>query len=556
MASTNDRTNVTDNGYTYNGQNFTNETRTDSQGNQYTVALQSAIPTSSLQGIAPIVPTAPQYTQANQNDNASATAYINAGQKSTQAQADQLQSSKDSASSAYMALAEAAGNKTNDLNAAYNQVDANGQSVNDKLTAVNKISAESNAIALQQQANIQRETGKVLGQNITQAGLEMNIGNVNRQSTVRQLELAAQHAIANADYLSAKGFQDKIIDAKYEALTAKKEAALINLNNIRENLTEAQKKVADETTRRIEKEKQELLDKKAEEKQVNDMLIQASPVAPPDVLARAKAIQAKGGTATEVAMALGQYGGDFYKTALLKQQIETEKAQRSNYLASADKTREETSQLTNQTGTGNYNKNQLASITKLNQDVSKNATYAKTTAMRGYADNVTASLSQGTGTGDLAAINQFQKVIDEGAVTRDQDVKLIQSSQSLSNSLKTKMAGLEKGEQLSPELRKQMRTSVEALYNAQIKALNKDPYIQAKTKEAELYKVKPEDTILGELGGFNVTTNPNDTPEAKAMKAKLEASNPALKKQQFEGTSIIKSINGTAIDFSLPTTKN
>ena len=88
------------------------------------------------------------------------------------------------------------------------------------------------------------------------------------------------------------------------------------------------------------------------------------------------------------------------------------------------------------------------------------------------------------------------------------------------------------------------------------KALNKDPYIQAKTKEAELYKVKPEDTILGELGGFNVTTNPNDTPEAKAMKVKLEASNPALKKQQFEGTSIIKSINGTAIDFSLPTTKN
>lgn len=152
---------------------------------------------------------------------------------------------------------------------------------------------------------------------------------------------------------------------------------------------------------------------------------------------------------------------------------------------------------------GQYTPKQLAALNKINENVSKNATYAKTTNMRGYADNVATSLSQGTGVGDLAAINQFQKVIDEGAVTRDQDVKLIQQSQSLLNTLKTKMTKLEKGEQLSPELRSQMKQAVESLYQAQVKALAKDPYIKAKTKEAKLYGLTEQDTIIGELGSFS-----------------------------------------------------
>lgn len=141
--------------------------------------------------------------------------------------------------------------------------------------------------------------------------------------------------------------------------------------------------------------------------------------------------------------------------------------------------------------------------TKLNEDVSKNETYKKTTSMRNYKNNVEAALQQGTGVGDLAAINQFQKVIDEGAVTRDQDVKLIQQSQSLVNTLNTYKKKLEKGEQLSPTLRQQMRTAVQALFDAQVKALEKDPYIKAKTKELEKNQIDINDTILSELGSFS-----------------------------------------------------
>lgn len=161
-------------------------------------------------------------------------------------------------------------------------------------------------------------------------------------------------------------------------------------------------------------------------------------------------------------------------------------------------------------GFGNYTEDQLKAITKINQDVSKNATYAKTTSMRNYVDNVLASLSQGSGVGDIAAINQFQKVIDEGAVTRDQDVKLIQGSQSLANTLKTKMKKLEKGDQLSPELRSQIRKAAEDMYNSQTKALLKDPYIAAKNTEAGLYGLTARDTILGELGGFDSSSNTSE----------------------------------------------
>lgn len=168
-------------------------------------------------------------------------------------------------------------------------------------------------------------------------------------------------------------------------------------------------------------------------------------------------------------------------------------------------------------GFGGYSEDQLKAITKINQDVSKNSTYSKTTSMRNYADNVIASLSLGSGVGDIAAINQFQKVIDEGAVTRDQDVKLIQDSQSLVNTLKTKVKKLEKGEQLSPELRKQMREAVEKMYTKQVEALKKDPYISAKTKEAELYGITALDTILGELGGFTEEDTTDDTVTEKKI---------------------------------------
>jgi hypothetical protein len=157
-----------------------------------------------------------------------------------------------------------------------------------------------------------------------------------------------------------------------------------------------------------------------------------------------------------------------------------------------------------------YNIKQKAALTKLNDSISKYTVFQSTTGMRQFADGVSVALSARNGLADIAAINQFQKVIDEGAVTRDQDVKLTQGAQSLLATLKLKLKKLERGDQLSESQRQQMLTLVNQMYQARINAVQKDPYISAKKREAQIAGIDVADTILGELGSFT-------TPQAGGM---------------------------------------
>lgn len=153
-------------------------------------------------------------------------------------------------------------------------------------------------------------------------------------------------------------------------------------------------------------------------------------------------------------------------------------------------------------GKTQYTEDQNKKIDQINTSVSNNFAYKAVDTARNFADGVLASLNQGTGLGDISAINQFQKVIDEGAVTREQDVRLVQESQSLANSLKLKVKKLQKGDQLSPQQRTQMRQAVLALYEAKVRNLTDNPYIKSQILKAERSGIKLEDTILGQLGSF------------------------------------------------------
>lgn len=148
---------------------------------------------------------------------------------------------------------------------------------------------------------------------------------------------------------------------------------------------------------------------------------------------------------------------------------------------------------------GGYDTQQTKAIDQINATIAKNPTYIKYGSMQTYANNIDAALSQGSGTGDIAAINQFQKVIDEGAVTRDQDVKLIQSSQSLMNTLKTKINKLAKGDQLSTQQRQQISSLTNQMVNNQKNALDKDAAYLAQKAKLERYKLDPSETIIGEI---------------------------------------------------------
>jgi len=151
---------------------------------------------------------------------------------------------------------------------------------------------------------------------------------------------------------------------------------------------------------------------------------------------------------------------------------------------------------------GIYTSKQLTALTRLNDGISKSQDYSKTVGMKTYADNIQTALANKNGVSDISAINQFQKIIDEGAVTRDQDVVLIRSAQSLLGVLQTKIKGLTKGEKLNENQRTQMSEMVNQFYNNQIRSLQTSPYVQAKNREAELYGLNVSDTILAELTGF------------------------------------------------------
>lgn len=358
---------------------------------------------------------------------------------------------------------------------------------------------------------------------------EMN--RIQRESTMKQADLAILQEASQNRYETAYSIAERKAEAELEPLKTQLEISKFFYENNKERFNKLEQR---EYETKIKSEERAYEKEEDFQKALTDIRVNIATSDAPNKMELLSKLN-KVTSMDEAIQIAGKYSGDYLKVQLLKEQIATERAQRANIYSTIDARNTETSD-------GNYTEKQLKAITKLNQDVSKNSTYTKTTSMRNYGDNVIASLSLGSGVGDISAINQFQKVIDEGAVTRDQDVKLIQGAQSLSNTLKTKMKKLERGEQLSSELRTQMRQAVEAMYEKQVEALQKDPYISAKTKEAGLYGLGVTDTILGELGGFTQTQQSNPFSDA------LGQTN-----QQFNGTSIIQSVqpNGT-INFIIP----
>lgn len=149
-----------------------------------------------------------------------------------------------------------------------------------------------------------------------------------------------------------------------------------------------------------------------------------------------------------------------------------------------------------------YTKEQNKAISDTNDKISKNDTYKTVVNALGYADGIVATLSQNTGTGDIAAINQFQKMIDDGAVTRDQDVRLIQSAQSLIDKLNLQVKKIKEGDQLSSELRQEMLDTTDALYQGKVDNLLNDPFVKATSKSLERQGISLEDTIISELSNL------------------------------------------------------
>jgi hypothetical protein len=74
------------------------------------------------------------------------------------------------------------------------------------------------------------------------------------------------------------------------------------------------------------------------------------------------------------------------------------------------------------------------------------------------------STTKGDGTGDIASIIAFNKLLDPGAVVREADVALTLQAQGVGDRLQTWMANKKEGDILPPELRTKMRDLAEQIH--------------------------------------------------------------------------------------------
>jgi hypothetical protein len=86
-----------------------------------------------------------------------------------------------------------------------------------------------------------------------------------------------------------------------------------------------------------------------------------------------------------------------------------------------------------------------------------------------------AALEQGTGVGDISAINSFQRIaVDPGVAVREGDVALLQSAQSFTDQAVLKAKGLWVGDKLTPEARQQMLAVAKDVYRFRVTSVDEN----------------------------------------------------------------------------------
>lgn len=287
-----------------------------------------AISASSLAPQTPIVvPPTPQNTTDYTGIQTGVTSQIANEYQSLQKQLDQAQAQQNQAGQSQLDIMGLLGGKTADLQTAQEQTGVNTETANltkyaEQLANLNaqasSLQREAQAIPIQSQLNYQGTAG-------TQSGVQSVNRDLLSQNALKALSIGQQADIAAAaatgSQLRLQAAKDKaqqIVDLKYkpleDQLAIKKQQYELN----KDVLSQIDKKRTEALNLSIQKETEALAEKKANDKEVSKLIVEASQFAPSDILARARSIQEQGGSATQVAMALGQYGKDYLANEKLK----------------------------------------------------------------------------------------------------------------------------------------------------------------------------------------------------------------------------------------------
>lgn len=286
----------------------------------YGGSVQPTIDATALGKVKPFnLPTAPTTTQGiGLVDNYYAKFGSNLEQVT--ARGDLLEKQAQDIGGRALDISQMLGGQTQDLMAEEKRLGVETERKN-VLEAKNQLgSATQRLLALQRQAAIAPEITQQesIGRGRTQAGIAPLDMAKQRELAIQAIPIAIEADIANyrltGSQESLKSAQEeakRLVDLKYEPYKQELKTLELAYNMNKDMLESVDKKRADALGLWVKDKEAEYNRKIEEEKQVAKLLIDASPVAPPDVLQRAKDIQAKGGSGVEVAIALGKYGGDY-----------------------------------------------------------------------------------------------------------------------------------------------------------------------------------------------------------------------------------------------------
>lgn len=301
------------------GQSYVN-----AQGQNVTQGTNVNIPVSS------IVPTTPIPLASNVLPPPS-TALVNTdlqmGFDIASANVEALNKEGTDTSSNISSLLASLGDKGTDTQQVYKDT-----GVTDLYNQVSDLNAQAKGLNLEAQAIPIQTQQRNANTGATDRGVAPQTTGALRENALKALSLGQQYAIASGNYDKAKNYADQIVDAKYDQIEADIKAKQANLEALdKYQLTPAQEKRKDAQKALLDKQAQDVADKRENDKTIESMIIDATAQsAPASILASAQEMAKKGATPVQVAVALGQYSGAAAKAELLKQQIITEKKQQAN----------------------------------------------------------------------------------------------------------------------------------------------------------------------------------------------------------------------------------
>jgi hypothetical protein len=134
---------------------------------------------------------------------------------------------------------------------------------------------------------------------------------------------------------------------------------------------------------------------------------------------------------------------------------------------------------------------------------------------------VTSALALQTGAGDITAINAFQRMVDPGVAVREGDVALLQKAIPGFDRWWLKVQNLAVGDQLTPEVRKQLQKGADTILAARLKAgkANLDNF----KKQAQDSGIDPK-TLIPD---FELPPSLQHIDEANQLKRELDMMNPS-----------------------------